>query len=112
MALWKRAGMPPDLKPDWSDRGERSLLAAVKTLKAVTAAGEEIIAIVDDRDARDAFRALRADIMMIGTRTFIRWMAEDFRVPGADTAWQAILAATDGKADPGADADPLFIRSD
>lgn len=50
--------------------------------------------------------------MMIGTRTFIRWMAEDFRLPGADTAWQAILMATKGTADPGGDGDPLFIRSD
>lgn len=31
MALWRKAGMPEDLRPDWSDRGERSLLAAVKT---------------------------------------------------------------------------------
>lgn len=112
MALWRKAGMPDDLKPDWSDRGERSLLAAIKILKTALASGEEIIVIADDRDARDAVRAVRGDIMLIGTRTFIRWIAEDFGLPGADTAWQTILAATDGKADPGEDIDPLFIRSD
>jgi hypothetical protein len=112
MELWRKAGMPEDLKPDWHDRGERSLLAAVKVLKAAVATGEEIIVIADDRDARDAVRAVRADIMLIGTRTFIRWLAEDFQVPNADNAWAAILLATNGKADPGEDIDPLFIRSD
>ena len=112
MTLWKRAGMPTDLRPDWSDRGERSMLAAVKTLRMATMSGEEIIVIADDRDARDAIRAVRANIMLIGTRTFIRWMAEDFHMPGADTAWQALLIATDGKADPGGDVDPVVIRSD
>ncbi|MDB5553848.1 MAG: hypothetical protein JWL86_3832 [Rhizobium sp.] len=112
MELWRKAGMPEDLKPDWHDRGERSLLAAVKVLKAALTAGEEIIVIADDRDARDAVRAVRADIMLIGTRTFIRWLAEDFQVSDAETAWTAILSATNGKADPGDDIDPLFIRSD
>lgn len=110
MELWRRAGMPPDLKPDWSDRGERSLLAAIKTLKSALEQGEEIIVIVDDRDARDAISAVRADIMMIGTRTFIRWMAEDYHIAAAETAWQAIRIATDNKADPGSDPDPVFIR--
>jgi hypothetical protein len=112
MALWRKAGMPGDLRPDWSDRGERSLLAAIKVLKTALASGEEIIVIADDRDARDAVRAVRADIMLIGTRTFIRWMAEDFGLPGADTAWQTILASTDGRADPGEDVDPAFVRLD
>jgi hypothetical protein len=112
MALWRKAGMPDELRPDWHDRGERSLLAAVKILKAALTAGEEIIVIADDRDARDAVRAVRADIMLIGTRTFIRWLAEDFQVSDAETAWTAILVAANGKADPGDDVDPLFIRSD
>lgn len=30
MELWQRAGMPPDLRPDWSDRGERSVLATIR----------------------------------------------------------------------------------
>ena len=112
MALWQSAGMPENLKPDWSDRGERSLLDAVKILKTAIGSGEEIIVVADDRDARDAVRAIRADIMLIGTRTFIRWLAEDFHVPGAETAWQAIQIASGGKADPGEDVDPLSIRSE
>ena len=110
MELWRLAGMPADLRPDWSDRGERSLLAVVKTLKSALEAGEEIIVIVDDRDARDAISAVRADIMMIGTRTFIRWMAEDYHIAAAETAWHAIRIATGNRADPGPDPDPVFIR--
>ncbi|UIJ70555.1 hypothetical protein [Aurantimonas sp. HBX-1] len=111
MQLWERAGKPEDLRPSWSDRGERSLLAAIQVLKQALLLDEEIIVIVDDRDARDAVRAVRADLTMMGTRTFIRWMDEDFGVSGADTAWQAIRLATDGTADEGEDDDPVFVRS-
>ncbi|NDV86648.1 hypothetical protein GTW51_08035 [Aurantimonas aggregata] len=111
MHLWERAGRPGDLRPSWRDRGERSLLSAVQVLKQALQLDEEIIVIVDDRDARDAVRAVRADLTMMGTRTFIRWMDEDFGVSGADTAWQAIRLATDDTADAGEDADPVFVRS-
>lgn len=110
MQLWERAGKPDDLRPSWSDRGERSLLSAVQDLTQARLVDEEIIVIVDDRDARDAVRAIRADITMIGTRTFIRWMEEDFAVPGADTAWQAIQMAMADTADMGDDEDPVFVR--
>ncbi len=111
MELWERAGKPDDLRPSWSDRGERSLLSAVQDLKQALLLDEEIIVIVDDRDARDAIRAVRGDLTMMGTRTFIRWMDEDFHVPGADTAWHAIRLATAGTADEGEHEDPVFIRT-
>ena len=112
MLLWERAGKPDDLWPSWSDRGERSLLSSVQVLKRALLLDEEIIVIVDDRDARDAARAIRADLTMMGTRTFLRWMNEDFGVPGADTAWQAIRMAIADTADEGEDDDPVFIRND
>ncbi|RST87911.1 hypothetical protein EJC49_03235 [Aquibium carbonis] len=110
MKLWELASKPEFLMPSWSDRGERSLLSAVQDLKQALARGEEIVVIVDDRDARDAVRAVRADLTMMGTRTFIRWMDEDFGAPGADTAWHAIRIATARKADDGDPEDPVFIR--
>jgi len=55
-------------------------------------------------------RAVRADLTMMGTRTFIRWMDEDFGAPGADAAWVAIRIATASKADEGETDDPVFIR--
>jgi hypothetical protein len=111
MMLWERAGKPDDLRPSWSDRGERSLLSAVQDLKQALQLDEQIIVIVDDRNARDAVRAIRADLTMMGTRTFIRWMDEDFSVLGADTAWQAIRMATANTADEGEYEDPVFIRN-
>jgi len=111
MLLWERAGKPDDLRPSWSDRGERSLLSAVQDLKQALLLDEEIIVIVDDRNARDAVRAIRADPTMLGTRTFIRWMDEDFSVQGADTAWKAIRMGTATTAEEGEDDDPVFIRN-
>ncbi|MFN3548372.1 MAG: hypothetical protein ACK4U0_12855 [Mesorhizobium sp.] len=110
MELWELASRPEILKPSWSDRGERSLLSAVQDLKQALLLGEEIVVIVDDRNARDAVRAVRADLTMMGTRTFIRWMDEDFGAAGADTAWQAIRIATAHAADEGEADDPIFIR--
>lgn len=112
MMLWELAGKPDDLRPSWTDRGERSLLSAVQDLKQALLLNEEIIVIVDDRNARDAVRAVRANLTMLGTRTFIRWMDEDFSVPGADTAWHAIRMATAYTADEGEDEDPVMIRND
>ncbi|MDX3925541.1 MAG: hypothetical protein QHC90_06995 [Shinella sp.] len=110
MELWDRAGRPEELRPRWSDRGERSLLEAIKTINAALTTGEAIIALVDDRDARDAIRAVRADIDMMGTQTFIRWIAEDYAIGEAETAWPAILLATNGNADAGDNEDPVYIR--
>lgn len=110
MQLWELASRPEKLKPSWSDRGERSLLSAVQDLKQALSLGEEIVVIVDDRNARDAVRAVRADLTMMGTRTFIRWMDEDFGAVGADIAWQAIRIATAQRADEGEPDDPVFIR--
>jgi len=42
--------------------------------------------IMDDGGLRDAVRAVRTDIAVIGTRTFIRWMEEDFGIKSAATA--------------------------
>ena len=110
MELWELAAKPERLKPTWSDRGERSLLSAVQDLRQALSQGEEIVVIVDDRNARDAVRAVRADLTMMGTRTFIRWMDEDFGAPGADTAWHAIRIATASRADEGDLNDPVFVR--
>jgi hypothetical protein len=112
MALWERAGSPDDLRPSWSDRGEHSLLSAVQDLKHALSFGEEIIVIIDDRDGRDAVRAVRADLTMIGTRTFIRWMEEDFGIAEAAYAWQAIRIATSNTADEGEADDPVHVRDE
>jgi hypothetical protein len=110
MEVWQLAGSPERLRPTWKDRGEASLLQGVQTIKAALKHGEAIVALVDDRDARDAIKAVRADINMMGTQTFIEWMSEDFGIAEAETAWTAILIATGNTADPGEDEDPVYIR--
>ncbi|UXN58249.1 hypothetical protein [Phyllobacterium zundukense] len=111
MELWELAGSPERLRPTWKDRGEASLLQGVQTIKAALQSGEAIVVLVDDRDARDAIRAVRADINMMGTQTFIEWLLEDFGIAQAETAWTSILMATGNTADPGEDEDPVYIRN-
>ena len=97
--------------PAWKDRGEASLLQGVQTIKAARQSGEAIVVLVDDRDARDAIRAVRADINMTGTQTFVEWLLEDFGIAQAETAWTSILMVTGNTADPGDDEDPVYIRN-
>jgi len=53
---------------------------------AALAQTEKLVVIMDDGGLRDAVRAVRTDIAVIGTRTFIRWMEEDFGIKSAATA--------------------------
>ncbi len=78
--------------------------------KGLLGPGETILALVDDRDARDAMRGIRGNVDMMGTQTFIRWLEEDFGVAPAANAWTAILVATGGRADPGEEEDPVYVR--
>jgi hypothetical protein len=110
MDLWRLAGNPPALEPDRSDLGERSVLGTIRSARTILARNETILAIVDDRDARAALRAVHADIDLMGTRTFISWLALDFGVAEAETAWPAIQIAFGGRADPGEEDDPVYIR--
>ncbi|ACK86313.1 hypothetical protein [Methylobacterium brachiatum] len=110
MELWRRAGEPPDMMPNWADRGEASLLSMVRSTKDSLSPDEAIIALVDERDARDVMRGVRGNIDMMGTQTFVRWMLEDFGILEAEHAWTAIMIASGGKADPGEEEDPVHIR--
>ncbi len=111
MELWEMAGRPSEKKPSWADRGEWSVIGAINISKGQIDEDETVIALVDDREARRSLRTLRTNIDMMGTRTFIRWMAEDFGATNAESAWAAIVAATDMRADPGEADDPVFIRN-
>ncbi len=108
--LWQLAGNPPALEPVRSDLGERSVLSTIRSARAILARNETVLALVDDRDARAALRAIRSDIDLMGTRTFISWLAQDFGVAEAETAWPAIQIAFGSRADPGEEDDPVYIR--
>lgn len=69
----------------------------VRGAKKLLGPGEAIVALVDDRDARDAMRGVRGNINMMGTQSFIQWMEQDFGIAPAADAWTAILVATTGR---------------
>jgi hypothetical protein len=103
--VWEMAGRPAGLeprKPDWQDRGDEGVWVAVRMANAAVGLGECVIALADDGEVRDAIvlrgrRQRQASINLMGTQTFIRWMAEDFGIEAAETAWQAIARAREDK---------------
>ena len=127
MDLWWQAGSPArlePLRPEWKDRGEQSVWVGVNIPNDALATGESVIALADDHNVRAAIEARarqkkRASIDLMSTQTLILWMAEDFAVAEALTAWYAIEIAREGKVptfnpdsdnpDGGAD-DPVYIR--
>jgi hypothetical protein len=120
-ALWEMAGKPEGLEPahpDWRDRGDESVWIAVKTANdALDTMGESVIALVDDGEIRGAIelrgrRQRTVAIDLMGTQTFIRWMAEDFGVAAAETAWDTIALARRNRIPEIAEdeADPVYIR--
>jgi hypothetical protein len=120
--LWEMAGRPVGLepeKPDWRDRGDESVWIAVRLANsAIDTLGECIIVLADDGEIRDAIqvrgrRQPRASISLMGTQTFIAWLAQDFGVKAAESAWMTIEAAREKKVpdqDEFGPDDPIFIR--
>jgi len=90
MEAWRLTGNLPHLKPSWADRGEVSIFQALKAADAVLESGEAVLVIMDDRRARAALRTLGYDLDLMSSESFVSWMAEEYRLPGADTAWQTI----------------------
>jgi hypothetical protein len=120
MELWRMAGRPGGKeppRPDWSDMGDRSIWFGISSANAAIDEGEAVIVLADDADVRAAIEAKgrqqkKAAIDLMGTQTFIEWLEEDFDVPGADTAWQTIYKARQGKVATYEDGtDPVHIRT-
>jgi hypothetical protein len=122
LALWERAGSPTELEPEppeWRDRGDESVWVGVNIANEALATGECVIALADDNNVRAAIEARgrqrkKASINLMGTQTFIEWMAEDFTISEALTAWDTIERARAGKVPTYDDADdpedPVYIR--
>lgn len=110
METWRLAGMPKDLKPAWKGRGERSILEVLDGVEKAAADGETIIALVDDRKARAAIKALEdVDIDLMATETYLEWLVRRFGIKEAATAWVAIKIATNKKAPNAPEEDPVHI---
>jgi hypothetical protein len=111
LKLWDMAGRPEGMEPDTADLGEASILSQLKTLTAMISEGETVIVLMDERAGRAAVRAMPLNIDLMGTQTFIAWMAEDFGVREAETAWAALEMILGKELDPGESDDPVYIRN-
>lgn len=113
MANWVALGSPADTKPIWKNLGEISILQALEGVEKLVARGEAVLALVDDRRARAAIRAMtEVDIDLMATQSFIHWLAKRFHVKEAETAWIAIEIAANDRAPRAPDEDPVHIHKD
>jgi hypothetical protein len=110
MELWEKAGRPADLQPDESDLGEEGVLAKVKMTRELLQPNQAFLVLMDDRDGRDAVKLLRTNVDLMSTQTFVQWMAEDFNVKEAETAWVTLERILGGDLDPGPAEDPVCVR--
>lgn len=110
MELWEKAGRPPDLRPEEADLGEESVLAKVKMTRELLLPDQTFLVLMDDRDGRDAVKLLRTNVDLMSTQTFVQWMAEDFGVKEAGTAWVTLERILGDDLDPGPAEDPVYVR--
>lgn len=91
MVNWTSGGSRPDLRPNWADRGDASLLNILSTAEKVVADHEAAVLIVDDRKARAALRLMEnINLDIMSTEAFV-WMLENkFGVSNASDIWRTI----------------------
>jgi hypothetical protein len=110
MQTWELAGRLPHLQPSWKGRGEASILEVLDAAAKVLTMGEAVVAVVDDAKARMALRLHKADIDLMGTESFLTWMADRFGIVRAETAWKAIRLAAQDKVPDALEEGPVHIR--
>lgn len=109
--LWEMAGSPEHLKPSSADLGEASVLDKIKTSRQILQSDETFLVLMDDRDGRDAVKVLKTNADLMSTQTFVEWMAKDFGVKEAETAWATLERILGADLDPGpAEDDPVYVR--
>jgi len=70
-----------------------------------------VIVVMDDRDGRAAVKGLQSNVDLMGTRTFIAMMDEDYHIKEAATAWSALVLILREKLDYGEDDGPVYVRT-
>lgn len=111
MKLWEMAGRPEGLEPSTANLGEASVLSKLKAIRETVAEDQAVIVLMDDRNGRAATKALSLNIDLMGTQTFIAWMADDFEVKEAANAWLTLQAILGKELDHGEEDDPVYVRN-
>jgi len=111
MQLWEMAGRPEGHEPSTANLGEASILSKLEAIRETVAENQAAIVLMDDRNGRAAAKTLRLNIDLMGTQTFIAWMAEDFRVKAAENAWVTLEAILGSELDRGEEDDPVYVRN-
>ena len=110
MTLWEMAGRPEGYEPNTANLGEASVLSKLEAIRE-TVADQTAVVLMDDRNGRAAAKALQLNIDLMGTQTFISWMAEDFKVKEAENAWVTLQAILGKELDHGEEDDPVYVRN-
>lgn len=111
MQLWEMAGRPEGHEPDTANLGEASILSKLEAIRGTVAEDQAAVVLMDDRNGRAAAKTLRLNIDLMGTQTFIAWMAEDFKVASAENAWVTLKAILGNELDHGEEDDPVYVRN-
>jgi hypothetical protein len=117
MVNWTLGGSRPDLKPNWSDRGDASLINILSTAEKVVADHEAAVLIVDDRKARAALRTMEnINLDIMSTEAFVWMLEEKFGVSNVSDIWRTIITSA-GTNEHGKSKvpdrpleDPVFVR--
>lgn len=117
MTNWEMGGRRPDLKPDWADRGDYSLMDILSAAEKVVEDSQAVVLLVDDRRARAALRQTEnLDLDILSTRAFISMLESEFHIEDATSIW-AIIEMSAGVNDHGKPRvpdplaeDPIYVR--
>lgn len=91
MKNWELGGRHADLKPDWTDRGDYSLIDILSVAEKVVEDSQAVVLLVDDRRARAALRQTdNLDLDILSTRAFISMLESEFHVVDASSIWTII----------------------
>lgn len=91
MTSWKISGSQPNLKPNWSGRGDYSLLDILSIAEGVVDDSEAVVMLVDDRRARAALRqSENVNLDIFSTRAFVSMLATEFDMTNASDIWRVI----------------------
>lgn len=90
MELWRAAGEPPHLKPQTSNRGDRSIQDAVEAYEGRLEPDQTLVAVVDERQLRRRLTQAEINIELLSTRGLFDIIEKDLRAGDALAMWAMV----------------------